>query len=129
MDNYLETLLNNLGEALKNDPVVVEYQAARAAYMADTEMTGAVSEYNVQRMLLEEQATKEEQDETLIKSMETRVNELYEKIMASESMKALAAAENNLNMLLNEVNQKLMSFIMPATESCGGDCGHCHGCH
>lgn len=128
MDNYLKALLDNFGEALRNEVVVQEYLAAREAYIADTDMTGAVSEYNVQRMLLEEQKTTEGADENLIKSMETRVNALYEKIMASESMKALAVAENKLNDLLNEVNQTIMSYIMPES-SCSGDCHSCHGCH
>ncbi len=128
MDNYLKALLDNFGEALKNDVVVQEYLVAREAYVNDTEMTGAVSEYNVQRMLLEEQKTQPEQDENLIKSMETRVNALYEKIMASESMKALAVAENKLNELLNEVNQTIMSYIMPPSD-CSGNCHDCHGCH
>lgn len=128
MDNYLKALLDNFGEALRNEVVVQEYLAAREAYIADTDMTGAVSEYNVQRMLLEEQKTTENPDEALIQSMETRVNALYEKIMASESMKALAVAENKLNELLNEVNQTIMSYIMPES-SCSGDCSGCHGCH
>lgn len=128
MDNYLKALLDNFGEALRNEVVVQEYLAAREAYIADTDMTGAVSEYNVQRMLLEEQKTTEGADENLIQSMETRVNALYEKIMASESMKALAVAENKLNELLNEVNQTIMSYIMPES-SCSGDCHSCHGCH
>ncbi len=128
MDNYLKTLLDNFGEALSNDETVKEYLAARAAYTADTEMTGAVSEYNVQRMLLEEQKMAENADEVLIQSIETRVNALYEKIMASESMKNLAVAENKLNELLNEVNQTIMGYIMPES-SCTGDCHGCHGCH
>lgn len=129
MDNYLNTLLENFCEALANDVVVAEYKEAREAYVNDTEMTGAVNEYNVQRMLLDEQLTKEDRDEALINSMQTRVNQLYEKLMASDSMKNLAVAENKLNELLNEVNQKIMSYIVPQSDSCGGDCGHCHGCH
>jgi len=128
MDNYLKTLLENFGEALHNEVVVQKYLAARDAYANDTDMTGAVSEYNVQRMLLEEQKTSENPDEVLISSMETRVNALYEKIMASESMKNLAVAENKLNELLNEINQTIMSYIVPES-SCSGDCHSCHGCH
>ncbi len=130
MDNYLQTLLDNFGQALQNEPVVVEYTEARKAYMEDTDITGAVSEYNVQRMLLEEQQLKEEQDNVLIESIESRVKVLYEKIMAAESMKRLAVAENKLNELLNDINKALMSYIVPDSgEGCSGDCHSCHGCH
>lgn len=130
MDNYLQTLLDNFGKALQNEPVVVEYTEARKAYTEDTETAGAVNEYNVQRMLLEEQQLKDEKDSVLIESIESRVKVLYEKIMAAESMKRLAVAENKLNELLNEINHALMSYIVPDSgESCSGDCHSCHGCH
>lgn len=130
MDNYLQALLDNFGKALQNEPVVAEYTEARQAYTEDTDTTSAVNEYNVQRMLLDEQQLKEERDEVLIQSIQGRVNVLYEKIMAAESMKRLAVAENKLNELLNEINKALMSYIVPDSgESCGGDCHSCHGCH
>ena len=130
MDNYLKTLLDTFGTALKEADAVVEYTAAREAYMQDTEVTAAVNEYNVQRMLLEEQQIKPDADATLIESIEARVNKLYEKIMASVNMKRLAAAENQLNALLAEINKEIMGYIIPDSgESCGGDCHHCHGCH
>ena len=130
MDNYLKTLLDTFGTALKEADAVVEYTAAREAYMQDTEVTAAVNEYNVQRMLLEEQQIKPDADATLIESIEARVNKLYEKIMASDNMKRLAAAENQLNALLAEINKEIMGYIIPDSgESCGGDCHHCHGCH
>ena len=130
MENYLKTLLDTFGTALKEAEPVLEYTAAREAYMADTEITAAVNEYNVQRMLLEEQQIKPDADATLIESIEARVNKLYDKIMASDNMKRLAAAENQLNALLAEINKEIMGYIIPDSgESCGGDCHHCHGCH
>lgn len=130
MDNYLKTLLDNFGEAIKDNEAVVEYTKAREAYMKDADISCAVSEYNVQRMLLEEQQLNPEADANLIESMEQRVNELYEKIINSDTMKALTVAENKLNALLAEINKVIMSYIVPESEdNCGGDCSHCHGCH
>ncbi len=131
MDNYLQTLLDNFGKALQNEPVVAEYTEARKAYVEDTEITAAVNEYNVQRMLLDEQQLKEDRDETLINSIQSRVNALYDKIMASEKMKTLAVAENRLNELLGEINKALMSYVVPDSGDggCTGDCHSCHGCH
>lgn len=130
MDNYLQTLIDNLGKALQNEPTVAEYAEARKAYLEDTDTAGAVNEYNVQRMLLEEQQLKEDKDSVLIDSIQNRVNVLYEKITASDSMKKLAVAENKLNELLGEVNRAIMSYVVPDSDSsCTGNCHDCHGCH
>ncbi len=129
MDNYLKILIQNLGEALCREEAVTEYNAAREAYVSDTEITAAVSEYNVQRMLLDEQRAAENVDTALVESMESRIKALYDKIMNAETMKNLARCENNLNALLNEVNSEIMSFVLPDTGSCSGDCHSCGGCH
>jgi len=129
MDNYLRTLVTSLGEAIGNDPVAADYLAAKAAYSADAELASAVSEYNVQKMLLDEQLRAEERDEPLIESIEARVNVLYQKIMDSGKMKALSVAENRLNELLGEINRTLMSYITPESGGCGsGGCAGCRGC-
>ncbi len=129
MNNYLKTLIASLGEALQQEEAVTEYNAAKEAYMNDTEITAAVSEYNVQRMLLDEQRAAENVDAALIESMESRIKALYDKIMNASSMKNLARCENNLNALLNEVNAEIMSYVIPDTGSCSGDCHSCGGCH
>ena len=38
MDNYLKTLLDNFGEAIKDNEAVVEYTKAREAYMKDADI-------------------------------------------------------------------------------------------
>ena len=45
-------------------------------------------------------------------------------------MKRYVAAEDGVNTLFGEINRILQSFVIPEEEhSCGGDCGHCGGCH
>jgi len=133
MDNYLKTLVTSLGEAIQNDPVAAEYLAAKAEYSADAELGAALAEYNVQKMLLDEQRRASEKNETLIESIEDRANLLYTKIMDSDKMKNLAVAESRMNELLNEINRVLMSYITPergggGCGSSGGGCGGCKGC-
>ncbi len=129
MDNYLKALIANLGEALREDSAVLEYNAARDAYNADAEISAAVNMYNVQIAMLDQQRAEEHPDEALIASMEASIKELYEKIMASPGMKNLTRCENNLNALLSEVNAEIMSYILPESGSCSGDCHSCGGCH
>lgn len=129
MNNYLETMLRNFGEALQQEDAVKEYLAAKEIYSKDVEVIAAVNEYNVQRMLLQEQRSKEDADQNLIDSMTGRIDALYDKITSCESMKKLGEAEEKLNALLTEINNMIMSYVVPESDSCGGDCHHCHGCH
>lgn len=129
MNNYLETMLRNFGEALQQEDEVKEYLAAKEIYSKDVEVIAAVNEYNVQRMLLQEQRSKEDADQNLIDSMTGRIDALYDKITSCESMKKLGEAEEKLNALLTEINNMIMSYVVPESDSCGGDCHHCHGCH
>lgn len=128
MDKYLKTLLDSFGEALKEDAVITEYNAAREEYLHDVKITAAVNEYNVQNQLLVEQQSKEDKDEALIASIEKRTAELYDLILANESMKRLSKAEIALNNLINEVNETLISYVSPES-SCSGSCSTCGGCH
>lgn len=128
MDKYLKTLLDSFGEALKEDPVITEYNSAREEYLHDVKITAAVNEYNVQNQLLMEQQSKEEKDEALIASIEKRTNELYELILANDAMKRLSKAEIALNNLINEINETLISYVTPES-SCSGSCSTCGGCH
>lgn len=129
MNNYLKTLLDSFGEALKEEAAIVEYNAAREEYAHDTATAAALNEYNVQRQLLAEQEEKDDKDSLLIASIDKRVSELYNQIVSAESMKRLSDAEAALNELLNEINSSLMSYIMPNSGSCGGSCSSCGGCH
>ena len=80
------------------------------------------------RLLLVEQQSKEDKDEALIASIEKRTAELYDLILANESMKRLSKAEIALNNLINEINETLISYVSPES-SCSGSCSTCGGCH
>ena len=53
MTDKMTSLVNDLGEELRESAEVREYLAARDAYAADRAISEKVAEYNVQRMVYE----------------------------------------------------------------------------
>ena len=125
----IETLAKELGEAIKVDPRMVKLNEAKAVYEANVELGRAAIEFEVQQRALANEYAKPEKDEVLIASVQKRAEELYEMIVASEDYKALAAAEEEVNALMNEVNQTITMTITGVDPSCTHDCSTCSGCH
>ena len=130
MTYKITSLVNDLGEELRESGQVKEYLAARDAYASDRAISEKVAEYNVQRMVYEQESAKDEKDTLLLDQIRTRMDALYEEITENAVMKRYVAAEDGVNALFGEINRVLQSFVIPEEEhSCGGDCGHCAGCH
>ena len=130
MTDKMTSLVNDLGEELRESGQVKEYLAARDAYASDRAIREKVAEYNVQRMVYEQESAKDEKDTLLLDQIRMRMDALYEEITENAVMKRYVAAEDGVTALFGEINRVLQSFVIPEEEhSCGGDCGHCAGCH
>lgn len=130
MTDKMTSLVNDLGEELRESAEVREYLAARDAYAADRAISEKVAEYNVQRMVYEQESAKDEKDTLLLDQIQKRMDDLYGEITENDVMKRYVAAEDGVNTLFGEINRILQSFVIPEEEhSCGADCGHCGGCH
>ena len=130
MTDKMTSLVNDLGEAMRVSGQVKEHLAARDAYASDRAISEKVAEYNVQRMVYEQESAKDEKDTLLLDQIRMRMDALYEEITENAVMKRYVAAEDGVNALFGEINRVLQSFVIPEEEhSCGGDCGHCAGCH
>lgn len=119
-----------LGQRIKGEEAAQRFLKARDAYNSSVELKTSFSEYNVQRMILEQEANKEEIDNELVKRIDTRIDELFEFITKHELYIELEAAQNALNEELNKIMQKISEQItgIPA-EGCTHDCSTCGGCH
>ena len=71
-----------LGEAIKKDARLVEFEEAKKAYENDTELKKALEEYDVQQQALQSEMMKEEKDSYTIDAINERINELYHKSKA-----------------------------------------------
>ncbi len=119
-----------LADAIKNDPIMVEYMAARAAYESNVELQTKMVEYNAQRSILSQEFNKEvsEQSPALLEMVRNRMDALAREIAAMDDYKNFSAAQLKVSDLMNKVNseiQRIVFGIVPDAE-CTHDCSTCH---
>ncbi|MBQ4121986.1 MAG: YlbF family regulator [Clostridia bacterium] len=119
-----------LGQRMKQEGAAERFLKAREEFNKNVDLRTAFSEYNVQRMLLEQEANKEEIDNELVKRIDTRVDELFDFITHHPVYEEIEAAQNALNEELKKVMDKIAEQITgDAPQGCTHDCSTCGGCH
>lgn len=133
MENYTaEELAAMLGKALKEDPKYVALEKAQKEYEFAAQLHKTMTEYNVQQQAYELESKKEPADTLLLASIERRIEELYNLIIADPVFVALNSAQDEFNALMEQINGTLMFNLTgqrPCSHdcsSCGGGCGHDH---
>lgn len=123
-------LAAELGKTLRADKRLVRLEEARKAYESDERVAKLATEYEVQQRAMQNEAMKEERDTALIDMISARIDALYEQIVSCETYKALEAAQNDVNELMNMVNSTITFHITgEEPSSCTHNCGSCGGCH
>ena len=79
--------------ALQTDERYLALDAARRANDENQELQDMIGEFNLARMDLNTEISKEERDEARVAELNTKVNTLYSQIMASEGMVAYNEAK------------------------------------
>ena len=119
-----------LGKKLKEDARIKRLDAAREAYEADEKIVNLSMEYAVQQQALQTEAVKEDKDESLIESLNSRVEEIYNEIVSLPAYVELEAAQNEVNDLMSSVNNTINAQMMGEEQSgCTHNCATCGGCH
>ena len=119
-----------LGKALKEDERLIRMDNARKAYEEDPVLRQLMTEYEVQQKAIQQVAAEENFDAQLLESIQNRINELYDQIMAAPVYVELLEAQEAVNELMNAVNNTITFAItgeMPS--NCTHDCSTCGGCH
>lgn len=116
-----------LGETIAASEEVKGYLKAKEAYDTSRELQAMLGEYSAQRMLLGEERIKplDAQDDEMIAKLEARIEALYEEITHAEVYLALQAAQEALNLLMQEVNGDI-NFYAFGERPCTHDCSSCH---
>ncbi|MGN1207316.1 MAG: YlbF family regulator [Eubacteriales bacterium] len=119
-----------LANAIKTDPILVAYQAARAAYDASTELQTKMTEYNAQRAILGQEFSKEAEAQSpeLLEMVRNRMDELAREISAMEEYREFSAAQLKVTDLMNQVNAEIQRIVFGVEPSaaCTHDCSTCH---
>ena len=121
MNEQLRIALENFLNALRDSEEVVRYQNAKALYLTDSKLGALIGE---------DEGGKEERDEARIAEITTKLTELYDEIMANETMADMQAAEQEISAIVNDVNRGMQSILQPEMEGgCSGNCSSCSSCH
>ena len=119
-----------LAEAIKNDPILQNYAAARAAYEACPVLQTKMTEYNAQRSILSQEFSKEvdEQSPELLQLVRNRMDQLAREIAAMEEYKNFSACQLQVTDLMKKVNDEIQRVVfgLEPTEACTHDCSSCH---
>ncbi|MDY3845501.1 MAG: YlbF family regulator [Eubacteriales bacterium] len=125
-------LATALGEAIKNDEVLLSYDKAKAEYEANAEVQEKLRIYNAQRAALTEEFNKEieEQNADTIKALKETMDKLGAEIVAYPEYKNFEAAQKRVTTFMNEINAEITRVAFGVEpSSCTHDCSTCSGCH
>ncbi len=127
-------LAKQLGKELSNCNKFKEYMEAKKEFVANDELKTKLSEFKVQKALLDKQAELSNADEVVIDAIGARAEVLYREINENPVFQRFQTAEQEFNVLLGAVNTTIGSFLADPNEinsasgACSGNCKSCKGC-
>ncbi len=129
-------LFKEAAKAFQQDERYLTFAAARKANDEDAELQKNIGEFNLVRQDLNNEIAKPERDEDKVQTMNTRINELYNGIMGSQTMQEYNNAKDGIEQFMNYVNAIMNTAIdggdpLQVEEpqpDCGGSCASCSGC-
>lgn len=125
--------------ALQQSEPCLAYDKARKAYDNDEALQAKIGEFNLLRLDLNNEMSKEPQDGDKITELNQKVGEIYNEILGSSSMVALDVAKAEIEQMIGYVNLIINTAIdggdpllveEPVQEEgceCGSSCGSCGG--
>lgn len=129
-------------EAAKELQQDERYLALKAASKANDEneaLQDKIGQFNLLRMDLNNEMTKENRNDERVAEMNKRINELYNEVMSDETMMAYNEAKESIENFIEYVNAILNAAIdgqdpmlveEPVAGGCSaGGCSSCSGCH
>lgn len=136
MKDTIIEMARSIGRELQNDERFVRTQLAQAAADEDAELQELIGEFNLKRIALNQEMSKEEKDNEKLQTLDGEIRDVYARLMANEHMQAYQAAKQELDAVVSGVAtivtlsaQGQDPDSIDETPSCGGNCSGCAGCH
>jgi cell fate (sporulation/competence/biofilm development) regulator YlbF (YheA/YmcA/DUF963 family) len=127
-----------LGKAIQEDERYIKLQEVTHVADNDQSLQNAIGDFNLKRLSINNEASKEDRDEEKIRTMNEELRAIYAGIMENPNMIAYNDAKNELDALVQRATGIISMCAEgadPATAdynaaaSCGGNCSSCGGCH
>lgn len=130
-------LARQLGKAIQDDEKYLNFKIATQNNDEDKMLQDLIKEFNLKKISIDNEVSKEEQDKEKIKKLNDEMKECYEEIMENENMKNYKLSKIEFDNLIKRISAIILQSANgqdPETtdlieSSCGGSCGSCAGCH
>ncbi len=132
------TLFKEAAAQMQREEVYVALMGALKKNDEDEALQSLIGDFNLARIDLNAELSKgEEKDQEKINTLNTKVGQLYNDIMANESMITYNEAKAELEQLVEYINAIVNTAVNggdPMTveqpqAGCTGSCASCSGCH
>ena len=137
----LEKLARQLGAAIQQDKVYLDFQEAMKKNEEDTALNELMGKIKLLQMSYQHEASQEKPDEKKLEQYSKEFQGLYEQVITNENMKAYEEARQAVDEMMNYLTGILALCVNgedPETcgphahahdHECGGECSSCGGCH
>lgn len=129
-------LAREIGKKIQSDDMYLKLKIAKQNSDEDKKLQDLIGEFNLKRIAINNEATKDERDEKKLQELNEELRELYSTIMKNENMIAYNIAKQEMDSVLKRVTAIIMQSAEgedPETtdyeKSCTGSCSSCGGCH
>ena len=131
------TKARELGKALQQEESYIKLMEAQKTADADTELQSLIGEFNLKRMAINNEASKNDRDQDKLTELNNEMREVYSKIMSNKNM----VAYNDAKEAFDPIATRVLAIIQQSAEgadpetadytqsSCSGSCSTCGGCH
>lgn len=135
MDAILEKT-RELCKLIQAEESFKAYVSAKETNDADEDLQKKIGEFNLIRLSMDNELSKEDKDEEKIKELNENLRATYAAVISTDSMQSFQTAKQELDKLMNGIygvisraldgaNPDELDFV----QGCSGDCSGCSGCH
>ncbi len=129
LSDELINAISEVGKLIKLDPRYKNMETASDNYSKDGALNALLDEYSALQASLSTEYEKQDFDESAVKPIQTRMNEIYDKVMASPSYTGFREASEAYSELTEAVYAELEYAVTGKRRvECTHDCSTCHGC-
>ena len=130
-------MARELGKTIQQDERYLALQIARQNSDNDETLQDLIGDFNLKRMAINNEAGKENRDESKLQELNAELRHVYAEIMKNPNMTAYNQAKEALDAVLKRVNAIISLSVEgedPETadlteDTCVGSCSSCAGCH
>lgn len=127
-----------LGKKLQEEETYLRLRTAQQAVEDDRELQDRISEFNLQRVALGQEAAKENRDQAKVDALDKKVRDMYDELVGHAKLVAYNEAQDEFNevfgfivhiLQMSAAGNDPMTVTKDTMGECSGDCGSCGGCH